>query len=101
MAFKEYFILRIASALKIGPNLNRSLGFDMFLYDNCIEFAIEECIHLSNIQITSNLIEKLKNNLLDLHKLQIVHLDIKPENLMYSPAYRSIVFIDYGLSEIT
>ncbi len=31
-----------------------------------------------------------------MHMLQIVHRDIKPQNIMYSPAYNKNVFIDFG-----
>ena len=33
-----------------------------------------------------------------LHWLKLVHADIKPENMMFSPAYKKTVFIDFGLS---
>jgi serine/threonine protein kinase len=29
-----------------------------------------------------------------------VHLDIKPENVTYSPSLDTLVFIDFGLSDI-
>ena len=35
-----------------------------------------------------------------LHKFHIVHQDIKPENIMYSPHFDRPVFIDFGLSTI-
>ena len=35
-----------------------------------------------------------------MHKLHIVHQDIKPENIMYSLSYNRPVFIDFGLSRI-
>ena len=35
-----------------------------------------------------------------MHKLNIVHFDIKPDNIMYSPAQGKVVFIDFGLSEL-
>ena len=33
-----------------------------------------------------------------LHKLHIVHQDIKPDNIMMSPTFQKLVFIDFGLS---
>jgi serine/threonine protein kinase len=32
--------------------------------------------------------------------MKIVHFDIKPDNLMWSPHFKREVFIDFGLSEI-
>jgi len=35
-----------------------------------------------------------------MHRFNIVHFDIKPENIMFSPTFKKAVFIDFGLSEI-
>ena len=35
-----------------------------------------------------------------MHSINFVHCDIKPDNIMFSPTYRSLVFIDFGLSNI-
>jgi len=35
-----------------------------------------------------------------MHSLGIVHMDIKPENLIYSTNYKKIVFIDFGLTQV-
>ena len=35
-----------------------------------------------------------------LHKQKIVHMDINPGNIMYSPTFKKLVFIDYGFSKI-
>jgi serine/threonine protein kinase len=32
--------------------------------------------------------------------LQIVHRDIKPLNILYSPTYKKPVFIDFGCSDV-
>ena len=42
----------------------------------------------------------LYENLAILHHFKIVHMDIKPENIMLSPSFRKPVFIDFGLSKI-
>jgi serine/threonine protein kinase len=42
----------------------------------------------------------LKALLRRIHLLNVVHLDIKPSNLMFSKISNKIIFIDYGLSEI-
>jgi serine/threonine protein kinase len=47
----------------------------------------------------STTIPQLKTALLTMHQLQLVHLDIKPENLAYSPYFKKNVFIDFGFSQ--
>jgi len=39
-------------------------------------------------------------DLLLLHNFRVVHLDIKPQNLMFSREFNKPVFIDFGLSHI-
>ena len=41
---KEVFIGKIASALKSGPECCTDTYFDIFLYENAIEFGMEKCI---------------------------------------------------------
>ena len=36
-----------------------------------------------------------------MHSLQIVHFDIKNDNIMYSKELEKLVMIDYGLSLVT
>jgi serine/threonine protein kinase len=31
-----------------------------------------------------------------MHILKIMHQDIKPDNIMYSPTFKRLVFIDFG-----
>lgn len=35
-----------------------------------------------------------------MHFLKIIHGDIKPSNIMWSPIYNKNIFIDFGLSKI-
>ena len=95
MALKEYCICKIASFLKIGPNVSSSFGFDVLIFSDCLHFCMEKCQPCSNYQDTS-LIQGLKM----LHSLKIVHIDIKPENIMFSPVYGKNVFIDFGCSTV-
>jgi len=39
----EYCLLKIASAVTAGPRHITPFGFDLVIYDNCIEFAMEYC----------------------------------------------------------
>ena len=41
----------------------------------------------------------LYENIAFLHQYNIVHQDIKPDNIMFSPTYKKTVLIDYGLSK--
>ena len=41
----------------------------------------------------------LKLKLLNLHSLNIVHLDIKPANTSFSPSLNEPIFLDFGLSD--
>jgi serine/threonine protein kinase len=33
-----------------------------------------------------------------MHNLNITHSDIKPENIVYSPNLKKLIFIDFGMS---
>ena len=35
-----------------------------------------------------------------LHNFRIVHVDIKPENIMFSLTLEELVFIDFGFSRV-
>lgn len=35
-----------------------------------------------------------------MHSFNLIHYDIKIENVGYSPSYKKFVYIDFGLSEI-
>ena len=40
----------------------------------------------------------MKKKLSVLRQLHLVHVDIKPENILYSPGWKKIVLVDFGLS---
>jgi serine/threonine protein kinase len=93
-AIKEWFILKMASTLEAGPKVEAYFGFDLLMFSDCVEFAMETCDHVRST-LNSNLLRK---NLAVLHSFRIAHRDIKPENIMLSPTFRKPVFIDFGLS---
>ena len=35
-----------------------------------------------------------------MHRFGVVHLDINPENIMWSPSKKKPVFIDFGFSDV-
>jgi hypothetical protein len=39
----EYLIFLVASSLGIGPKMEKNLGFDLIVYQDCIEFCMEYC----------------------------------------------------------
>jgi serine/threonine protein kinase len=41
----------------------------------------------------------LKKALLTMHQINLVHLDIKPDNIAFSNTFSRWVFIDFGFSE--
>lgn len=91
---KECFLLKIASALKVGPSAQSIFGFDLLAYKNCFDFSMEFCEPAS----FTNASHSLRSSLNILHHFNIVHLDIKPENIAFSAHHNQHVFIDFGLS---
>ena len=49
-------------------------------------------------KILKAFMKDIKKKLFILRQLHIVHGDIKPDNILYSPGWRRIVLIDFGLS---
>lgn len=47
-AIKEYCCLKIASALGFAPKVDNYLGFDMIIFDNCVQFAMEKTPRIDN-----------------------------------------------------
>ena len=40
---KEYFCSKIASAIGIGPAMEKIFGYDLLWFDDSLEFALEKC----------------------------------------------------------
>jgi serine/threonine protein kinase len=91
-------LVHIAAALGVGPSNSCLYGFDLVAFRDEIVFCMEFC---EGIKTLSNLdVDQIKHKLRSLHRLQIVHLDIKPENIGFSPLIFSPVFIDFGFSKV-
>ena len=73
-------------------------GFDLIIFNDCIEFSMEKCQHISRFGEEDK--KSLFEMLVKLHKYKIMHLDINPFNIMYSPYHKRNVFIDFGLSKV-
>lgn len=52
-------------------------------------------------QALKGLEERLKYCVRLLHTFRIVHKDLKPSNIMFSPSLGNFVLIDFGISEFT
>jgi serine/threonine protein kinase len=87
----------IASALRIGPKVIKTFGFDIVVYRECLCFSMEFCD--MGYYSVGGIEHELKAKLHLLHSLNIVHMDIKPENITFSPYFEEYVFIDFGLSK--
>ena len=72
-------------------------GFHLVLFDDSIMFAMERGKQITKIDDRQT---PLKELLGILHNYNIIHFDIKPDNICFSSEYNKVVFIDFGLSEI-
>lgn len=99
-AIHEYCMLKLASNLKVGPYVQNFIGADVVVYENCVEFAMEMGEGLRGREQLDGLREDLLAGLLQMHRVKMLHLDIKPDNVCFSPFFGRFVFIDFGLSRI-
>lgn len=100
-AITEYAFCRVCSMLGIGPKMRVCDGFDITCFEDCLEFTMELCKPLSSLQCQAEESEmRLKYCVRLMHSLNLIHKDIKPSNIMYSPSSRDLVLIDFGISEV-
>ena len=87
------------------------MGFDIITYDDCIDICMEKCWHIGykwekikekdeQKKIRKTFMREMKKKLLILRKLHIVHADIKPDNILYSPGWKNVILVDFGLAMI-
>ena len=50
-ALLEWSVLKICSALECAPQLEHYLGFDLVIYEDCIQMAMEKCIGLREMSL--------------------------------------------------
>ena len=79
---KEWCILKICSIINCCPRVDLYLGFDVIVYTDCIQYAMEQGQPIERMkpQYANILKEKLRT----MHQLNIIHCDIKPENIVMS-----------------
>lgn len=95
---KECSLLKISNLLQCAPAVGRGTGFDILVYDDCIQFSMEKGLKVTSLNKKDN--AGLYNCLAKLHALKIIHYDIKPPNICYSPLLQTLIFIDFGFSDI-
>ena len=74
-------------------------GYDLVCYNDRIEFAMELCkmnLAEEDTHFTADLLEGLKK----MHKLKMVHRDIKRKNIGWSHHFQRWVFLDFGFATI-
>lgn len=67
--------------------------------NDAVFFVMEMC-EMNNTKNIINLEEDLNNNLLKMHSISFIHLDIKPSNIAYSKRLNKYVFLDFGISRL-
>jgi tRNA A-37 threonylcarbamoyl transferase component Bud32 len=75
--------MKICSILRCAPHLSLFLGFNLIVYDDSVMFGMGMCRPIDRLD--RQMINQLKRNIKTMHKCRIIHFDVKPENLMYSP----------------
>jgi serine/threonine protein kinase len=95
---KEFCLLKVAAILKVGPQLSNLFGFDIVVFKDCAEFCMEQCRPI--YEFSAAMMWALKLKLRSLHCLNIVHLDIKPDNISFSPFLNEPILLDFGLSDV-
>jgi serine/threonine protein kinase len=88
----------VAAILKVGPQLSNIFGFDIAVFKDCAEFCMEQCRPIYGFN--AEMVRALKMKLRSLHCLNIVHLDIKPENISFSPSLNEPILLDFGFSDV-
>ena len=94
-AIEEYCLYQISSALQIGPKITQLFGFDLIIYENCVEFTMEKCSRSTSLNK-----DEILKSIKALHEFKIIHGDIKEDNIMYSQVYKKNVLIDFNCSSV-
>jgi hypothetical protein len=72
----ELTIMKILSALECTVRLEKYLGYDAILYNDCYMIAMEKGSKVKHIN--EDFFHELKAILEKLHSFNIIHFDIKP-----------------------
>jgi hypothetical protein len=75
-AVREFSILKICAAMGCAPLLDGFLGFDIVVYDDCLQYVMERGKPFGDMSAEHR--AGLRSRLQLMHDFRIVHLDIKP-----------------------
>lgn len=76
LAIEEYCITKICDALECGPSVIQPFGFDLIIFNDRIEFAMEKCEPVQKLEQKEE--QSLYHKILRMHMHKIIHFDIKP-----------------------
>ena len=84
----EVALSKILATLDLCPSMDQFMGFDLITYNDALEFGMElgkplfKLDYLDRLK-AGHLAEKdLKKSLKLMHKMNLIHGDIKPENIV-------------------
>jgi tRNA A-37 threonylcarbamoyl transferase component Bud32 len=99
---REVAISKLCSMFEIGPAVETSIPFDMVVYADAVQFHLEKCELVSNPLLSKHGQQfeiDLKECLLVLHNVGVVHRDIKCKNILWNARLNRFVLCDFGLSD--
>ena len=68
--------MKVSDFLDCGPCISSSFGFDLLVFNNRIEFAMEKCLPLKRMDQSHY--DSLLGSMARMHKFNLIHSDINP-----------------------
>lgn len=96
----EFAVAKICEIFGVGVPLRTPYGFDVLCFRDQVQFSMEMCCRAGGIagSLTS-LSTRMMYCMRVMHLLGLVHKDIKPSNILYSPSLQNFVYCDFGVSQ--
>lgn len=101
---RQVAITKLCSQHQIAPKLQRSIPFDLIVYEDCFHYHLERLTRLDELQKLNRfdikLLQRLESDLFgcldELHRLHIVHKNIRPSNILFDEHSQRFMFCGYG-----